>query len=230
MKAERKRKRGDERPTARPSRPGNGTSICQTEGEAMGVAVSISNAPVRPTEQTPKPGEYAHWIVALVEPQREKRVRDWLWEQSGIPSYLPVERVTVVRCGRKVEVENLMARGYLFVPAAFKDYAQLMRGDRTGVRGTMRASGDDPDRGILVVVPDAALNPIRQIEANLNDPKWLAGKPRKYRAGQAVKLMDGAWRGLFATVEALRDGGRLVVDIGGVLGHVCLEEDRVIPA
>ncbi|MBK5958095.1 hypothetical protein CCR97_08175 [Rhodoplanes elegans] len=189
------------------------------------MTLTVHNAPERPSQPAVAAGAYPYWLIALIEPQHEKRARDWLWESAEIPSYLPVERVTQVRRGRKVDVENLMIRGYLFVPALYANHAQIQRDEVRGIRGQWRYAS-----GALKLVPDAALNPIRTIEANLNDPAWLAGKPRKYRAGQAVRLIDGAWRGLIATVDSLRDGQRIVVDIGGVLGHVELGEEHVTPA
>lgn len=184
--------------------------------------IHVTPAPQRPAGPVPRAGQYSHWLVALIEPQREKRVRDWLWQEAQIPAWMPVERTVQRRGIKRVKtvVETPLLRGYLFVPAMFWDYAGLHAAK--GVREFMhhvRETGP-----VNVLLPDAALAPLREIEASL---AATAGQ-RRYRAGQAVRIAEGAFKGLVARVAAL--AGSEVVRIDTPLGLVSVPEAQIEPA
>lgn len=184
-----------------------------------------STASKRQSPPVPPAGRYTHWLVALIEPQREKRVRDWLWAEAQIPSWLPVE-TTVRRRGvkrTKTKVETPLLRGYLFVPemeaclANYYDRERFIRME--GLRGYLRGRDDMP-----VSIPDAMLGPLREIEASL---AATMGQ-RRFRAGQAVRIAEGAFSGLVARVAALRGG--LTVQVDTPLGVVTVDEAAIEPA
>lgn len=184
----------------------------------------VENAPQSPPAGAVQAGRYSHWLVALIESQREKRVRDWLWAEATIPSWLPVE-TTIQRRGvkrAKTKVETPLLRGYLFVPAPFWDYAGLHAAK--GIRGWMHheATRDTPAR--LVMLPDAALCPLREIETSL---AATMGQ-RRFRAGQAVRIAEGAFSGLVARVAALRGG--LTVQVDTPFGLMTVDEAAIEPA
>lgn len=186
------------------------------------MTLAIKNAPARPPGPTPRPGEYSHWLVALIEPQRERQVRDWLWTEASIPTWMPVE-TTIRRRGIKrvkVKVKTPLLRGYLFVPALFWDFAGLHAAK--GIREFMHY--DRADGPALVMLPDAELSPLRKIEASL---AARAGA-RSVRAGQSVRVAEGAFQGLVARVAALRGG--LALQLDTPLGLVTVDETAIEPA
>ncbi|MBI5111848.1 MAG: hypothetical protein HZA68_07735 [Rhodovulum sp.] len=172
---------------------------------------------------TPAAGEHSHWLVALIEPQRECSVRAWLWEQSSISSWLPVERVIRRRGVKQVKtaIDQPLLPGYLFIPALYFEHATLSMA--RGFRGFMHYERQDATPR-LVMICDALLGPLRAIEANLSDPTTR----RKYRPGQVVEWLETTLRGSLTTVVALEAHDHVRVEFGG-LGTAVVPEDFIAP-
>lgn len=169
------------------------------------------------------PGQYTHWLVALVEPQCEMRVADWLNANGGIPSWLPTEPQWRTRGVKRVKtvVHVPLLRGYLMIPAMYYEHIQLQRAPH--LTDWMRRGRD------VALVPDRALDQLREIERSIHATFKDTSKPRKYRVGQAVRMAEGAWRGILTTVVGL-EGTDLVRVEAGSIGTALVPEAAIEPA
>jgi hypothetical protein len=166
--------------------------------------------------------KHTHWLVALVEPQCEARVRDWLHDNGGVPSWLPTEPQYRTRGIKRIKtvVQVPLLRGYLMIPDTYYEHVQLARAPH--LRDWMRRGKD------VALVSDRALDQLREIERSIHETFADTSKPRKYRVGQAVRMAEGVWRGIITTVLSLEGGGMVRVEAGSI-GTALVPEDQIEP-
>lgn len=140
------------------------------------------------------------WVVLSTHPHKERFALDNLLRQS-FPAYCPMIRVSARHARRTRQTLRPIFPGYVFaaVDCETETWRPLL--STFGVRGLVR-TGDRPS-----YLPDgfvAALR-AREIEGAIVRPA------SPYRVGQVVRIVQGAFDGLLATVIDMDDSERLVV-------------------
>lgn len=167
--------------------------------------------------------KWPYWLAAIVDANRQMRIAD-RWGERGVTVWCPTvpsfrDRP---RSKKRMLVLRPMLLRYLLVPAPFFESATIQR--TTGFYRFLVVN----DR--LALIPNAALNELREIEKEMNDPKYLEGKKRpRYKAGDLVRLVDGVWAGIIRKIEAVDSRGMLTLD-GGNPGRIKVCSDHVVPA
>jgi transcription antitermination factor NusG len=145
------------------------------------------------------------WYVLLIEPQQEVKVYTQL-KSYQLNVYLPlVPHVTTRGVRRtKVPVFRPMMRGYLFVDAASLD-AGMAHIERQPAIHRFLQFGDS-----YATVADAVIDRVRHIEQELARPKTVQSI---WSVDEVVRISDGPFAGLNATITDLANGRRIRVDI-----------------
>jgi transcription antitermination factor NusG len=133
------------------------------------------------------------WHVVYTSPQGEVEAVKAL-KAAGFEAYAPAERKVVVRRRRRVDVEVPLFSRYVFVAfdPHLDDWGSILTVD--GVAALLK-NGDIPSR-----VPTAWIDAIRKAEEyGVFDRRRAA--PDGFKVGQVVRVTDGAFGGLNATIE-----------------------------
>jgi hypothetical protein len=121
------------------------------------------------------------WHVVECYSSREREVAKELAKRRfGI--YLPLERETIVRRGRKVDVQTLMFPGYVFVFTWLTDTNFTRIASTPGVHQFLMK--EDGGRRVTVVLYDEQVDLIRAIENAKGFPLSIKRPRRNSRAGR----------------------------------------------
>lgn len=167
--------------------------------------------------------KWPYWLVALVDATRQTKIAE-RWQEYGIPAWCPTVPSFRNRphSKKRVLVPRVMLPRYLLIPAPFFESAVIQR--TTGFHRFLIIG----ER--LALIPNRFLDELREIEKEMNDPKYLEGKKKpSYKPGELVQLVDGVWAGIIRKIEAVDSKGMLTLD-GGNSGRIKVSSDHVVPA
>jgi transcriptional antiterminator NusG len=153
-----------------------------------------------------------HWYVVKVQSGREESIKEaierrvkieGLEEQFG-QIIIPVERVTMMRNGKRVQREQKLYPGYLMVEVEFNDRILYLFRETSGVGDFV---GGGLNRAPTPMTP-------REVERMLGSQgqdtgKTLPTKPQ-FDKGDRVKVRDGIFAGMEGEVKELVEAKGLV--------------------
>lgn len=146
------------------------------------------------------------WYLLLIEPQQEVRVSVVL-NSYRIPNFLPMMPQVTTRGVRRTKVTTLrpFLRGYLLIPhQGVEPFVELSERRPLPVHGFLRF-GD-----VLARVSDGEVLKLRHIEQELAKPKPIQSI---WDVGEVVRISEGPFTGLNATITDLANGTRIRVDL-----------------
>jgi transcriptional antiterminator NusG len=153
-----------------------------------------------------------HWYVVKVQSGREESIKEAIERRvkiEGLEEYfgqviIPVERVTMMRNGKRIQREQKLYPGYLMVEVEFNDRILYLFRETSGV-------GDFVGGGV-----NRAPTPMtaREVERMLGrqgqaTEKVVPGKPA-FDRGDRVKVKDGIFAGMEGEVKELIEAKGLV--------------------
>ncbi|MGY2052946.1 transcription termination/antitermination protein NusG [Methylobacterium sp. JK268] len=146
------------------------------------------------------------WFVVQVGPARERRVCELL-ARDGVDTWMPMERVTVVRRGRKCDHQEKIFAGYIF---AGLDVAQM------ATRGPWALRDTDHVLGVLGVdrplpFPAEALQTLSDLLSGHTRDETEEGRRKaaaaKIMVGEMRRIINGPFMSFFAEVEEVLANG-----------------------
>jgi transcriptional antiterminator NusG len=153
-----------------------------------------------------------HWYVVKVQSGREESIKDAIERRvkiEGLEDYfgqiiIPVERVTMMRNGKRVQREQKLYPGYLMVEVEFNDRILYLFRETSGVGDFV---GGGLNRAPTPMTP-------REVERMLgrqgkDSDKVVPGKP-PFDRGDRVKVKDGIFAGMEGEVKELIEAKGLV--------------------
>jgi transcriptional antiterminator NusG len=162
-------------------------------------------------ETTPATGN-KHWYVVKVQSGREESIKEAIERRvkiEGLEEYfgqiiIPVERVTMMRNGKRVQREQKLYPGYLMVEVEFNDRILYLFRETSGVGDFV---GGGLNRAPTPMTP-------REVERMLgrqgkDTDKVVPGKP-PFDRGDRVKVKDGIFAGMEGEVKELIEAKGLV--------------------
>jgi transcriptional antiterminator RfaH len=164
----------------------------------------------------------ARWHVAQTHPHAELRAAMHL-QRQGFDIYLP-RYLKRRRHARKVEtVQAPLFPGYLFVAIDIATQRWRAIHSTVGVAHLV-CNGNDP-----VPLPDAI---IRQLQGREQDGFVQLPAPPPFRAGEAVRIVEGAFASCLGLYEGMKDDERVSVllDLLGRKVRVVLDVEAVAAA
>jgi transcriptional antiterminator NusG len=192
-------------PPAEASAPPQKPSAPQSEAEAA--PPSEGAAETKPASTGNK-----HWYVVKVQSGREESIKEAIERRvkiEGLEEYfgqiiIPVERVTMMRNGKRVQREQKLYPGYLMVEVEFNDRILYLFRETSGVGDFV---GGGLNRAPTPMTP-------REVERMLgrqgkDTDKVVPGKP-PFDRGDRVKVKDGIFAGMEGEVKELIEAKGLV--------------------
>jgi transcriptional antiterminator NusG len=153
-----------------------------------------------------------HWYVVKVQSGREESIKDAIERRvkiEGLEEYfgqviIPVERVTMMRNGKRIQREQKLYPGYLMVEVEFNDRILYLFRETSGVGDFV---GGGVNRAPTPMTP-------REVERMLGrqgqaTEKVVPGKPA-FDRGDRVKVKDGIFAGMEGEVKELIEAKGLV--------------------
>jgi transcription termination/antitermination protein NusG len=171
-------------------------------------------APEVETPATPAaPPSNKHWYVVKVQSGREESIKEAIERRvkiEGLEEYygqivIPVERVTEMRNGKRVQKERKLYPGYLMVEVEYNDRILYLFRETSGV-------GDFVGGSIHRAPPPMSDREIERMlhgqqkgaEAKTEEGKIVYTKPR-FGSGDRVKVTDGTFAGMEGDVKELHE-------------------------
>ncbi len=171
-----------------------------------------SSAEAEATPPQPKPSN-KRWYVVKVQSGREEAIKEAIEKRvkiEGLEEYygqivIPVERVTEMRNGRRVQKERKLYPGYLMVEVEYNDRILYLFRETSGVGDFVGGSVHRPpppmsDREIERMLHGQ----IKGAEAKAEEGKVVYTKPR-FGPGDRVKVTDGTFAGMEGDVKELHE-------------------------
>jgi transcription termination/antitermination protein NusG len=168
--------------------------------------------PETPPEAEAKPSN-KHWYVVKVQSGREESIKDAIERRvkiEGLEEYygqivIPVERVTEMRNGKRVQKERKLYPGYLMVEVEYNDRILYLFRETSGVGDFVggsvhRAPPPMSDREIERMLHGQQ----KGAEAKTEEGKVVYTKPR-FGPGDRVKVTDGTFAGMEGDVKELHE-------------------------
>jgi transcription antitermination factor NusG len=145
------------------------------------------------------------WYILLIEPQQEVRSYTCL-KSYGLKVYLPLIPCLTTRGVRrtKVTVYRPMMRGYLFVDEGSLAEGMMHIERMPAVHRFLQIGSR------YATVPNGQMERVRHIEQELAKPKPFQSI---WDVGEVVRINDGAFWGLSATIVDLANGERIRVEV-----------------
>ncbi len=193
----------------------------ETLPEAAMPAEPVSEAPVSGDETSvaiepetpPPPPSNKHWYVVKVQSGREESIKEAIERRvkiEGLEEYygqivIPVERVTEMRNGKRVQKERKLYPGYLMVEVEYNDRILYLFRETSGVGDFVGGSVHRPpppmsDREIERMLHGQQ----KGGEAKTEEGKVVYTKPR-FGPGDRVKVTDGTFAGMEGDVKELHE-------------------------
>jgi transcriptional antiterminator NusG len=154
-----------------------------------------------------------HWYVVKVQSGREESIKEAIERRvkiEGLEEYygqivIPVERVTEMRNGKRVQKERKLYPGYLMVEVEYNDRILYLFRETSGV-------GDFVGGSIHRAPPPMSDREIERMlhgqqkgaEAKTEEGKVVYTKPR-FGPGDRVKVTDGTFAGMEGDVKELHE-------------------------
>ncbi len=164
--------------------------------------------------ETPvEPPSKKHWYVVKVQSGREESIKDSIERRvkiEGLEEYygqivIPVERVTEMRNGKRVQKERKLYPGYLMVEVEYNDHILYLFRETSGVGdfvggSVTRAPQPMSDREIERMLHGQQ----KGGETKTEEGKVVYTKPR-FGPSDRVKVTDGTFAGMEGEVKELHD-------------------------
>jgi transcriptional antiterminator NusG len=192
-----------------PSAPPEASAEAPVESTTEGQAADQAEAPLAPET---KPNN-KRWYVVKVQSGREESIKEAIEKRvkiEGLEEYygqivIPVERVTEMRNGRRVQKERKLYPGYLMVEVEYNDRILYLFRETSGVGDFVGGSVHRPpppmsDREIERMLHGQ----IKGAEAKAEEGKVVYTKPR-FGPGDRVKVTDGTFAGMEGDVKELHE-------------------------
>ncbi|HEY7307749.1 MAG TPA: transcription termination/antitermination protein NusG [Gemmataceae bacterium] len=198
------------------------TLAAEIQPEATAPAEPVSEAPqpgeemqAPPETETPAPPQPSnkHWYVVKVQSGREESIKDAIERRvkiEGLEEFygqivVPVERVTEMRNGKRVQKERKLYPGYLMVEVEYNDRILYLFRETSGVGDFVggsvhRAPPPMSDREIERMLHGQQ----KGAEAKTEEGKVVYTKPR-FGPGDRVKVTDGTFAGMEGDVKELHE-------------------------
>jgi transcription termination/antitermination protein NusG len=154
-----------------------------------------------------------HWYVVKVQSGREESIKDAIERRvkiEGLEEFygqivIPVERVTEMRNGKRVQKERKLYPGYLMVEVEYNDRILYLFRETSGVGDFVggsvhRAPPPMKDREIERILHGQQ----KGAEAKTEEGKVVYTKPR-FGPGDRVKVTDGTFAGMEGDVKELHE-------------------------
>jgi transcriptional antiterminator NusG len=161
----------------------------------------------------PAPASKKHWYVVKVQSGREESIKESIERRvkiEGLEEFygqivIPVERVTEMRNGKRVQKERKLYPGYLMVEVEYNDHILYLFRETSGVGdfvggSVTRAPQPMSDREIERMLHGQQ----KGGEAKTEEGKVVYTKPR-FGPGDRVKVTDGTFAGMEGEVKELHD-------------------------
>ena len=150
-------------------------------------------------EETPPP-----WRLIQSKPVAEARIVEAL-KLYGVAAFAPMETVWRHSPGRKFQVKRPLIRGYVF--ARFTDAQQHLVHE---IDGAVRLVAFD---GVPAKVPARFVEAMQAAEAagDFDSTKSAPRRPPRLAKGAAVRITEGHYTGLVATIVKLKGERRVRV-------------------
>jgi transcriptional antiterminator NusG len=178
---------------------------------------SVSSAETPPTaepETPPAPPNNKHWYVVKVQSGREESIKESIERRvkiEGLEEFygqiiIPVERVTEMRNGKRVQKERKLYPGYLMVEVEYNDRILYLFRETSGV-------GDFVGGSVHRAPPPMSEREIERMRhgqqkgdaaAKTEEGKVVYTKPR-FGPGDRVKVTDGTFAGMEGEVKDLHE-------------------------
>jgi transcriptional antiterminator NusG len=172
-----------------------------------------AQSPAEPEAPPPPPPSNKHWYVVKVQSGREETIKEAIERRVKIEGLeecygqivVPVERVTEMRNGKRVQKERKLYPGYLMVEVEYNDRILYLFRETSGV-------GDFVGGSVHRAPPPMS---DREIERMLHGQpkagdkagegeKVIISKPR-FGPGDRVKVTDGTFAGMEGDVKELHE-------------------------
>ncbi|HTU17139.1 MAG TPA: transcription termination/antitermination protein NusG [Gemmataceae bacterium] len=186
-------------------------SDAEAQAESSGEEQAAAE-PETPPEAEAKPSN-KHWYVVKVQSGREESIKDAIERRvkiEGLEEYygqivIPVERVTEMRNGKRVQKERKLYPGYLMVEVEYNDRILYLFRETSGVGDFVggsvhRAPPPMSDREIERMLHGQQ----KGAEAKTEEGKVVYTKPR-FGPGDRVKVTDGTFAGMEGDVKELHE-------------------------
>ena len=153
---------------------------------------------------------HARWYAAYTYPRHEKAVLKQL-ESKSIEAFLPVFLTENRWKDRRVQIQNPLFPGYVFVRVGSQDLMRLLSTD--GVSYVLRngeAGGSLSDQETLAV----------EALCKGSEPRG----PHSYlRVGRRVRIESGPFAGVEGVLAKVRDATRVVITVDALCSSVSVE-------
>ena len=141
----------------------------------------------------------ASWFLLQTKPKQEFRAVENL-QRQGVQSFCPQISVEKLSRGKRIEVEEILFPGYLFINYDHRNITSTTIRSTRGVNGFVSASG------VPVQVPQQLIDELQQrvaggIETTTNLPK----------SGDKLEILEGPFRGLEAIFSQPDGASRAIV-------------------
>jgi transcriptional antiterminator NusG len=136
----------------------------------------------------------ALWHVAHVAPRAERDVAEDI-EQLGLEPYVPMEKLIVVRRGRRLDSARALLSSYVFFRRDPHRQAWQDVLDVEGVVDVLMASQTIPG-----YIPAAWIEAMRKAEA-VGIFDRTTRSPSQFRVGETIRISDGPFEGFNGLIE-----------------------------
>lgn len=169
--------------------------------------------PTPPAEPEPVPNN-KHWYVVKVQSGREETIKESIERRVKIEGleefygqiYIPVERVTEMRNGRRYTRERKILPGYIMAEVEYNDRILYLFRETTGVGDFVGAT---PTRAPIPMTPQEVA-------------RWMGKRPEEkvvqekppVQTGDRVRVKDGMFAGMEGEVKEIFEAkGTLSIEV-----------------
>jgi transcriptional antiterminator NusG len=164
-----------------------------------------------PPAPEPKPSN-KHWYVVKVQSGREESIKEAIERRvkiEGLEEYygqivIPVERVTEMRNGKRVQKERKLYPGYLMVEVEYNDRILYLFRETSGVGDFVGGSVNRPPPPMSDREIERMLHGQQKGPEKVEEGKVVYTKPR-FGPGDRVKVTDGTFAGMEGDVKELHE-------------------------
>jgi len=171
------------------------------------------DAPAEVAPEVPPPPSNKHWYVVKVQSGREETIKESIERRVKIENleeyygqiYIPAERVTEMRRGKRYTREKKTLPGYIMAEVEYNDRILYLFRETPGVGDFVGATVNKPPP------------PMTKVEV----ARWMGKKPDKekeepipikpeFEKGDHVKVKDGIWKDMEGEVKDLLEAKSMV--------------------
>lgn len=157
--------------------------------------------------------EALHWF-ALKTYYRASFELETALQQDHLDTFFPCERVLVqCRNGEKKYVRRPLISGFLFFRATLKQALQVQK---TYVRQCYLFTRTEGFQKVPCIIPDAEMNRFMLVVSAGDAGLEVIDDHRDFTQGEAVRVIDGPFKGAEGYICRIKKNRRLVVSIQGL--------------